>query len=179
MNVFASGGEAEGSAILIPAVYDLIWGGLSFLIVLVLFWKFVLPAMQKVMAERTEKIEGGIQRAEAMQVEAAEALKEYRASLAEAREEAAAIRTQAQADRKSIIDEARAEAAAAAQQVTSAAEANLERERAQIVGQLTGQVGAVAVELASKIVGQSLSDDARVRETVDAFIADLEQQVAR
>lgn len=180
MNVFAAGGsEVEGSAILIPAVYDLIWGGLSFLIVLVLFWKFVLPAMQKVMAERTEKIEGGIQRAEAMQVEAAEALKEYRASLAEAREEAAAIRTQAQADRKAIVDEARAEAAAAAQQVTSAAEANLERERAQVIGQLTGQVGAVAVELASKIVGQSLSDDARVRETVDAFIADLEQQVAR
>lgn len=177
MLVFASEGSS-GSAILLPAVYDLVWGGVSFVIVLLLFWKFVLPAMQKVMAERTEKIEGGIAKAETMQIEAAEALKEYRAQLAEAREEAAAIRTQAQADRKSIIDEAKAEAAAAAQQVTHAAEANLARERGQIVSQLTAQVGTVAVELASKVVGQALSDDARVRETVDAFIADLERQVA-
>lgn len=178
MLVFASEGSS-GSAILLPATYDLIWGGLSFVIVLLLFWKFVLPAMQKVMAERTEKIEGGIAKAEAMQVEAAESLKEYRAQLAAAREEAAAIRTQAQADRKAIVDEARAEAAAAASQVTQAAHAELARERAQIVGQLTAQVGTVAVELASKVVGTALSDDARVRETVDAFIADLERQVAR
>lgn len=176
MHVFAS--ESGGSAILLPAVYDLIWGGVSFLIILVLFWKFVLPAMQKVMAERTEKIEGGIAKAEAMQVEAAEALKDYRAQLAEAREEAAAIRTQAQADRRAIVDEAKAEAAAAAQQVTSAAEASLAAERAQIVGQLTAQVGAVAVELASKVVGTALSDDARVRQTVDDFLADLERQAA-
>ena len=178
MLVLASS-ETSGSAILLPATYDLIWGGVSFIIIFVMFWKFVLPAMQRVMAERTEKIEGGIARAEAMQLEAAEALKDYRAQLAEAREEAAAIRTQAQADRRSIIDEAKAEAAAAAQQVTSTAEANLARERTQIVGQLTAQVGEVAVELASKVVGQSLSDDARVRATVDAFLDDLERQVAR
>ncbi len=177
MHVFASGGT-EGSAILLPAVYDLIWGGVSFLIVLLLFWKFVLPAMQKVMAERTDKIEGGIARAEAMQVEAAEALKEYRHQLAEAREEAAAIRTQAQADRRAIIDEAKAEAAAAAHQVTAAAEAALAAERAQIVSQLTAQVGEVAVELAGRVVGVSLSDEDRVRATVDAFLDDLERQAA-
>ena len=68
MHAFASAIRAAESgehSILLPAAYDLIWGGVSFVIILVLFWKFVLPSMQKVMAERTAKIEGGIARAEA------------------------------------------------------------------------------------------------------------------
>jgi len=175
MKVLAAGGEApEGSAILFPASYDLIWGGLSFLIVLVLFWKFVLPRMKQVMDERADLIEGGIARAEEMQAQAHADLESYRQALAEAREEAAEIRTQAQADRRAIVDEARAEAAAAASAVTEAAEAAIERDRAQVVGQLTAQVGTLAVDLASKVVGQSLADDARVRQTVEDFVAELE-----
>ena len=175
MKVLAAGGEApEGSAILFPASYDLIWGGLSFLIVLVLFWKFVLPRMKQVMDERADLIEGGIARAEEMQAQAQADLESYRQALAEAREEAAEIRTQAQGDRRAIVDEARAEAAAAASAVTEAAEAAIERDRAQVVGQLTAQVGTLAVDLASKVVGQSLADDARVRQTVEDFVAELE-----
>lgn len=172
----AGGADVEGSAILFPAVYDLIWGGLSFVIVLLLFWKFVLPRLKQVMDERAELIEGGIARAEAAQAEAATTLAEYREQLAQARAEAAEIRTQAQAERAAIVEEARAEAQAAARAVTAAAEERLERERAQVIGQLTGQVGEAAMTLASKVVGQSLADDARVKATVDAFIAELEQQ---
>ena len=176
MKVLAAGGEApEGSAILFPAVYDLIWGGLSFAIVLVLFWKFVLPRMKQVMDERAERIEGGIAKAEEMQAQAKADMETYRQALAEAREEAAEIRTQAQSDRRAIVDEARAEAAAAAAAVTQAAEAAIERDRAQVVGQLTAQVGQLSVELASKIVGQSLADDAMVRKTVEDFVSNLEQ----
>ena len=170
----AAGTAPEGSAILFPAAYDLIWGGLSFLIVIVLFWKFVLPRMKEVMDERADRIEGGISRAEEMQREAQADLDCYKQALAEARAEAAEIRTQAQADRKAIVDEARSEAAAAAAIVTAAAEAALERDRAQVVGQLTAQVGVLAVDLASKVVGQTLSDDARVRQTVEAFVVELE-----
>lgn len=174
MRVIAAGTAPEGSAILLPAAYDLIWGGLSFLIVIVLFWKFVLPRMKVVMDERADRIEGGIARAEEMQQQAQADLESYRQALAEAREEAAEIRTQAQADRKAIVDEARSEAAAAAAAVTAASEAAIERDRAQVVGQLTAQVGVLAVDLASKVVGQTLSDDARVRQTVEAFVSELE-----
>ena len=179
MRLLAAGGDApEGSAILFPAAYDLIWGGLSFVIVLLLFWKFVLPRMKKVMEERSELIEGGIARAEAAQAEAEKAREEYRASLTQAREEAAAIRAQAQSDRASIVEEARTEARNAAAAVTAQAEAALAAERSAVSTQLTRQVGEVAVTLATKIVGQSLSDDARVRATVDDFLDTLEAQAA-
>jgi F-type H+-transporting ATPase subunit b len=179
MIITAAGGDApEGAGILFPASYDLIWGGLSFLIVLVLFWKFVLPRMKKVLAERTEMIEGGIARAEAAQAEAEKAREQYTAALTQAREEAAAIRAQAQSDRAAIVDEARTEARNAAAAVTAQAEAAMAAERAQVSAALTRQVGEVAVTLASKIVGQTLADDARVRATVDEFLDTLEAQAS-
>jgi len=52
---------------LLPAGYDLVWSLICFIIIFVLFWKFVLPTFKRVLAEREEQIEGGIQRAEAAQ----------------------------------------------------------------------------------------------------------------
>ena len=63
-------------------------------------------------------------------------------------------------------------------QVTAAAEAQMAADRAQAMSTLTRQVGELSVELASKVVGESLSDDARVRSTVDAFLEDLERQAS-
>jgi len=99
--------------------------------------------------------------------------------LASAREEAASIRTQAQADRSAMIEEARNEARAAAAQVTASAEAQMAADRAQATAQLTRQVGELAVTLASKVVGQALADDARIKSSVDAFLDDLERQATR
>ena len=53
-------------------------------------------------------------------------------------------------------------------------EEQLANQRGQIVRELRGEIGTLAVELSEKIVGQRLSDDAQVRSTVDAFIAGLE-----
>ena len=43
------------------------------------------------------------------------------------------------------------------------------------MGSLQRDVGDLALQLASKIVGESLTDDERARATVDRFIAELEQ----
>ncbi len=130
------------------------------------------------LAERSDAIEGGIERAAKAEAEANMLAEQYRQQLAAAREEAAAIRTQAQADRSSMIEEARAEARAAAQAVTAQAEAQIAAERSQATAALTHQIGELAVSLAGKVVGQALTDDSRVRATVDAFISDLERQAA-
>ena len=47
-------------------------------------------------------------------------------------------------------------------------------ERQQAITQLRGEVGGLATTLASRIVGESLEDDARARRTVERFLADLE-----
>jgi len=174
----AEGGEEMPSVLAVP-LDELIIGIIAFVIVFGALAKLALPNIKKTLDARADAIEGGIKRAEEAQAEAQRVLEEYRAQLAQAREEAASIRTQAQADRTAIIEEARSEARTAAQQVTASAEQQLAADRAQATAQLTRQVGELAVTLAGKVVGTSLTDDARVRQTVDDFLTDLERQAAR
>jgi len=62
--------EGESQPILIPHLADLVWGSVTFLILLVLFSKYALPRFNQVLAERSEKIEGGLARAEQAQADA-------------------------------------------------------------------------------------------------------------
>ncbi len=179
--VFAAGGEGgeEMPSVLAVPVDELIIGIIAFLIVFGGLAKFALPAIKKTLEERTNAIEGGIERASKAEAEAKELAEQYRAQLAAAREEASAIRTQAQADRSAIIEEARSEARTAAAAVTAQAEAQIAADRSQATSALTRQIGELSVTLAGKVVGQSLTDDARVRQTVEDFIADLERQASQ
>ena len=52
-------------------------------------------------------------------------------------------------------------------------------ERQQTIVALRSEVGALATELASRIVGESLADDARQQRVIDAFLADLEGTVKK
>ena len=79
---------------LIPKPFDIVWSVVCVVIITVLFWKYVLPRFHTVLAQRAEKIEGGIERAEQIQAEAQEALARYTAELSDARGEAARIRAQ-------------------------------------------------------------------------------------
>ena len=175
--VGAETAEEPPSVLAVP-IDELIIGIIAFLIVFGGLAKFALPSIKKTLEERTNAIEGGIERAAKAEAEAKDLAEQYKAQLASAREEASAIRTQAQADRSAIIDEARNEARTASAAVTAQAEAQLAAERSQAQSQLTRQVGEMAVALAGKVVGTSLTDDDRVRQTVEEFLADLERQVS-
>jgi F-type H+-transporting ATPase subunit b len=62
-----------------------------------------------------------------------------------------------------------------ANRVTEQAQRQLEAERQQALTQLHREVGRLAVDLAGRVVGESLGDDDRQRRVVDRFLADLER----
>ena len=159
---------------LLPGLPDLIWGALCFFILLAVFWWKVLPSVKKLLDERASKIEGGIERAEKAQAEAAAALDRYNAQLAEARVEAGRIREQAREDGKKIIVEMREQAQADAARITAQAQSQIEAERQAAVTSLRAEVGSLALDLASGVIGQALTDDAKSKTLVDRFLADLE-----
>lgn len=170
----AEGGEeVEGSDILLPAIYDIVWSAVAFTIIFVLFWRFVLPRLRTTLEARTEGIEGKLEQAEADRAEAAALLEQYRSQLAEARSEAARLRSDGQAQRASIVAEARTEAEQAARAVTEQAQARIGTDVAAARAQLSREVGVLASDLAERIIGESL-DPARTQATIDRFIADLE-----
>jgi F-type H+-transporting ATPase subunit b len=165
---------AETHNPLLPALPDLIWGTVCFLVILALFWWKVLPTVKKLLDERADKIQGAMERAEAAQREAAAALDKYNAQLAEARAEAGRIREQAREDGKKILAEIRDQAQAEAARIAAHAQAQIEAERQAAVTSLRSEVGSLAIDLASGVVGESLTDDRKARALVDRFLADLE-----
>jgi F-type H+-transporting ATPase subunit b len=176
INIIAAGGETN---ILRLPIYELVIGTLAFGIVFFALAKFAFPAISKTLDERADAIEGGLARAENSHAEAAAMLEQYRAQLADARGEAATIRAEAQAEKAAMIESARGEAATAAASVTERAQAQIEAERSQAMASLRRDVSELALTLAGKVVGESLTDDARARASVDRFIADLEVEAAK
>ncbi|SFK52029.1 F0F1 ATP synthase subunit B [Cellulomonas sp. KH9] len=172
--VTAAGEEVEGIRLLIPAGYDLFWSTLVLVVIGVAFYKLVLPKFQAVLDERTAKIEGGIAKAESAQAEAAAQLEEYQKLLADARAEAARIREDARTEAGQILAESRVRAQEEAARIAETAQRQIEAERQQAAVSLRADVGTLATQLASKIVGESLEDEARRSRVVDRFLDELE-----
>ena len=166
---------AESSNPLLPAPPDLIWSSVIFVVLFIFFWRIILPRVQKLLDARAELIEGGIKKAENAQAEAAAALEKYNEQLAEARAEAAKIRDQARQDGTKILNELKEQASADAARITVNAQATIEAERQSALVSLRSEVGSLAIDLASGVIGQSLSDDKNAANLVDQFLADLEK----
>ncbi|MFZ2174101.1 MAG: F0F1 ATP synthase subunit B [Rhodococcus sp. (in: high G+C Gram-positive bacteria)] len=172
-NIVLLAAEEEHNPLL-PATYDIVWSLVCLAIVGFVFWKYVLPMFQKVLAERTEQIEGGIKKAEEAQAEAKAALEQYRAQLAEARTEAAQIREDARTQGQQIIAEMKAQAQEESDRIVAAGHNQLVAQRQQIVTELRGELGRTAVDLAEKVIGESLSDDVKRSGTIDRFLSELD-----
>ena len=160
---------------LIPHTAELIVGAIAFTLLFLVLRKFVVPMFEKAFTARTEAIQGGIERAEKAQVEAQRALTKYNEQLSKAQSEAQTLREEARVQGAAIIEDLRAKAQEEAARITATAQASIEAERQQAVTSLRNEVGALAVELASKIVGEALDDQARQSRIVDRFLEDLEK----
>jgi F-type H+-transporting ATPase subunit b len=162
---------------LLPSAPEFIIGTIVFVVVFGVLGKMLLPRITKTLEEREDAIEGGLNRADEAQAEAQRVLEQYRAQLDDARHEAARLRSEATEQGAQIIAEMRERANAEARRITEAAQAQIEAERQAAVQSLRSEVGSLAVELASRIVGESLADTARQSRMVDRFLDDIEERV--
>ena len=159
---------------LLPSWPEFIIGTILFLLVFGLLARLLMPRITKTLTERTELIEGGLARSEEAQAEAKQLIDQYHEQLAEARHEAARLREEAREQGAQIIAEMREQAQAEARRITESAQAQIEAERQQALTALRTEVGTLATELASRIVGESLTDEARQSRMVDRFLDELE-----
>jgi len=165
---------AEGANPLIPHTAELIVGAIAFTLLFLVLRSKVVPMFEKAFTARTEAIQGGLERAEKAQLEAQRALTQYNEQLSKAREESQSLREEARIQGVAIIEELRTKAQEEAARITLSAHASIEAERQQAITSLRNEVGTMAIELASKIVGESLEDQARQSRIVDRFLDDLE-----
>ncbi len=169
----ATGGSVDdcqaSPSVLSPDKSELVWGSISFVILLALFFKWGYPAVVKTMKSREDRIRDDLEQAEGAKTEAEGALTEYRAQLADARSEAGRIideaRTAADQVRRDLI--ARAETDAADIRARAQEDVRLAGDRA--MADLRGRVSDLAIELAEKVVEHNLDRDTQVA-LIDNYI---------
>ena len=167
---------AEGATNpLLPHTAELIVGFIAFTILFLVLKRAVVPMFEKAYAARTDAIQGGMEKAEKAQREAEIALRRYTEQLSDAQSEAQKIREDARTQGAAILEDLRGKAQEEAARITAAASAQIEAERQQAITSLRNEVGALATELASKIVGEALDDQVRQSRIVDRFLDDLEK----
>ena len=162
----------ESPSPIMPATNELIYGGLAFLVLLGVLWKFGVPAASKMMTARTEKIRADLDAAETAKSEAEIVLAQSQRQLAEAKAESARIVEEArvQADQVAKDIKARAEAEANELRQRNAEQVGAERDR--VLGELQGQVASLAIDFAEKVVESSLDRDTNTR-LIENYIASV------
>ncbi|GAA3259966.1 F0F1 ATP synthase subunit B [Dactylosporangium siamense] len=158
---------------IIPIWQEIVLGFIAFGILCYVLMKFVFPRMEETFRARVDAIEGGIKRAEEAQAEANRLLEQYKQQLAEARTEAASIRDEARADAQGIREDILTKAREESDRIIAAGREALQTERQTIVRQLRAEIGSLAVDLAGRIVGESLEEEARRRGTVERFLDEI------
>ena len=144
----------------------------NLMIQLLIFKKFLLNPVKKVIAERKAKADSQIADAQKLRTEAEAMKAEYEQNLQNARTEAnqivAAAQKTAAARSEELLGEARAQAAALKQK----AEADIAQERKKAVNEVKDEIGGMAMEIASKVVEREISEKDH-KDLIDEFIKNV------
>ncbi|UYN88840.1 MAG: F0F1 ATP synthase subunit B [Anaerolineales bacterium] len=142
----------------------------NFLILFVVLRKMVFAPIAKMLEARREKINKGLEDARIAAEARENAEKEAERLLSEARTKAAGeareVTARAEAQAKEIIKDAEAKAGKARE----AALAEVDQERVRVLGEVRGQVGALAVAAAQKLIGEAL-DAKKQQALIDEFFS--------
>lgn len=165
--------ESAHSNPLVPEVNELVWGLVSFIVLFAVLAKVAFPSLQRTLAERTASIEGKLDRAERERAEAAELLASYQQQLKDAQSQARHILEDARRNAERLESELRAKAEEQARRIVERAQETIQAERDRALQSLRSEVGGLAVDLASRVVGESLDRDRHLR-LVDQYIQELD-----
>ena len=167
--VAEGGGEGGSSNPILPATNEIIWGGISFVILLVLMYKVGYPAIKKGMEARADKIRDSLAEADKAKSEAQSVLDEYRRQLADAKNEAGRIVEEARQAADKMRQDLRKQAEAEVAEIKSRAQEDITAQATRTMADLRARVALLSIELAEKVVEKNLDKDTN-RALVESFI---------
>jgi F-type H+-transporting ATPase subunit b len=165
----------SGKQLLYPKLSELILGAVAFAILFTFMSKWVFPRVNALLAERRDKIQGDLEKAEQAKSEADQLLADYRQQLAGAREEANRIIEESRRTAEAMRRDLAAKAEQEYQGIVGRAQEEIRAERDRVFQELRAQVGELSLALAARTVGQQLDKD-RHLQLVDEYIKELSRQ---
>ena len=167
--------QEESRNPIFPATNELVWGTIAFLLLLFLMYRTVFPSINKAYKDRRANIEGKLEQAEREREEAEQLLEHYRRRLRDAEDETQRILEEARSNAERVRRDLLAKAETDAGRELDRARQAIRAERDQAIRQLRNEVGTLAVELATRVVGDSLDRERQLR-LVDEYIEELGTQ---
>ena len=173
LHILEEGGEPddcqEAPSPILPPINELIWGAISFFVLLFLLWKFAYPGIKQGMADRTARIRTDLESAEGAKADAQRVLDEYRAQLADAKAEAGRIieeaRQQADALKRDQAQRLQTELA----EMRERAAADVDAAKTQAMADLRAEVASLAIGAAEVVIQRNL-DAATQTQLVEQYI---------
>lgn len=152
------------------------WMFISFAVLFFILWKFAWPAITKMIDQRAELIDKGVEYAQQAkqdldnaQAKAEEVIQQARSRQADILREADRIKTQ-------IIEEARGEARQAAAKELDQAKLQIEQARKEAEQNIRDEVSAFALNIAQKVVRNHMSDSKAQSQLVDSLLDEIEKK---
>ena len=162
---------ASGSYFVLTAIpHEIVVGVVVFAVLYFVLSKVLLPKLDAVYAERHDRIDGTLERAEQARAEARRADQEYRTRIGEAREEASRIRDGAREEGRRHSEEVLAEAREEAAQLVAEGRGELDQERSRLRSDLQPDIARLSRDLAGRILGRRVGED-EYGDTVDSYLA--------
>ena len=162
----------KAKSLVTPALPEIIWGGLAFLIVLAVLMKFAFPALKKTLKEREAKIREELEAAARAREEAEAEAATYRAQIGDARSEANVIIEDARADAERIRREMLARAEAEAAEIRERAQEDIRLAQERAMADLRAQVTELSIELAERVVEHNLDRDTQMA-LIESYISSV------
>lgn len=177
IEILAEGGSVDDCQAapnqLLPETNEIIWGAVGFLVVFFFVAKLGYPAIKKSMDARTERIRNDLDAAESQRTEADTLLADYRAQLADAKNESARIIEEARQSADALKRDQESRLQTELADLRSKATADIDAAKVQAIADLRGEVAQLAIGAAEVVVGRNLDQATQVQ-----LIEDYINQVA-
>jgi F-type H+-transporting ATPase subunit b len=163
------GEESGGSFLVSPGLGLMIWTLVLFLITMWVLSKVAFPKIQEALDKRAATIAESIDAAERQRKESDELLAEYRARLAEAREQADDIMVRARKSAETAEAEATAAGKEKREELVEAAKRDIEAETRRSLDQIRQEVADLTVLATERVTRKSLNDEDQKRLVEEAL----------
>lgn len=146
----------------------------GFVVVLFVIYRYVWPVLKKMMDDRQELISRQVQEAEDAEKALTEAQRRHDSAVAEAEQEASRIRDDARADATRIREELKEQAEQDVARIKQRGEEQLVAQRDASARGLRTELGGLSMQLAQRLIAESMQSEDQKRASVDGFLDQLD-----
>ena len=160
--------------LLIPEVGLVVFQTIAFLLLMFLLSKFAWKPVLAAIKEREQSIDDALNKAELAKQEMARLTSQNEELMKQARAERDEILKEAKVLKDSIVNEAKTSAQTEGAKLIEKARIEIENQKKAALAELKGQVSALSLDIAERVLRSQLDDKAKQQDLVASLLKDVE-----